>query len=254
MENIYQKTWRDKKAQELKDISDHKERTEVWKKHKKDDVPFLFTYEPEYTESRFDTAEAKNYDIFVVIPNIEKTLNTICSNGELFIDYNSKIQQKAFFKIAELLGKKFGDAGLKEFESIGLKVCLRFFLETLKSKIKPDLSLVEDYNKYIDEITDLYSHRVAKIVGVFFPISPRYEKIRKIFSKHYLYFQGKVNQGDFNMEDHKQMTEYNDGVSSFVDELLENDEMKFNLSDEFMHFKNMFNDLKSKMSKNISKV
>lgn len=248
------KSWRNKKAQEIKEIPDHKERSEVWKRHKKDDVPFLYTYEPEYKTSRFDNEEAKNHDFFRSIRMIGKGLDDIYNNGELLIDYDSEKQQLVFFQIAEYIGKIFGDSGLKEFESIGLRICLKFFLQGIKSKIKPDLNLVEDYDKYINELIKWDSHMVSKIIGVFFPMSERYGKIREIYSKHYLYFREKVNNGDFDTEDRKQMVEYNDAVLKVVDELLENDEMKFNLSDELSHFKNMVTDLKSKISKDISKA
>jgi hypothetical protein len=261
MENY--KSWRDEKAKELKSIPDHKERAKVWEKHKKEDVPFLYEYKSEYDTYKpesglpsIDTLEQNRLGLFYYLPRIESSLESIYDNGELIIDYNSRKQQVAFWEIPNHIGKRFGDAGLIEFEITGVKICLKYYLELLKSKIEPNLDLSENLDEYFDEIVSFDTNSLSKIIQVFLSKSSRYQKIKEIYSKHWKFFREKMDRGEFDLNNKVLATEYNNGVIKMLDEILESDEINFDfdLPTEIKRFKKMVDDLKLKIDKDVSKT
>ena len=57
--NEYEK-WRDEKAAELKEIPDHDERNQAWRKHQEDEVDFLYNLVVSGPARKYDKLKDKN--------------------------------------------------------------------------------------------------------------------------------------------------------------------------------------------------
>jgi hypothetical protein len=236
--------WRDEKATQLRKIENHDNRRVVWEEYKKNDVPFVFTFEPNREVDRFETPLAKNIDIFNLLPSIRTGLNMMKIQGNWFLDYDSK-EQRSFMKaLAEsYLEHRFRDAGLSDIDEVGKKVALKFFLECLRLKIVDDLDKVENVmGKYRDELYGITAHYMSKVFTYF----PKTNELRKKFYA----FREIIEKGD--QDSLVFLKEYNLKTKEMLDDFLQNPEMNFDINDGLNNLERMIIDLENKINKNIS--